>query len=484
MTFLNTSGSVLSSCILPVGSNWHTTSLLAGQPAGSGDWAEVSSPVTGTPLQKVQLLDNSELTALTAPSSEPLHIDHDELAAFCERLHTQLQALWPELNEALLLETGFTRHDCDELLAGSLQFVQEFPALLLHEKPVLVASYQHADQARQISLTRCAWGNVAIVLPQNAFLLVALTGLLNALAAGNRVILRAPLQSARSAALLAQALLAAQEPWNAISLVNTRALDFLQTLYAAPEPVLVHYMGGSNRAAQLLGQSFEAGQPAIIDGSGNTWTWIDADFPLDDAVDILLAGSTRYNGQTCTSINGALVHPQIYEAVQEQLQQRWAELSYGNPLTEEVRVGPLFDEKQALGCQQQLHESGGTLLCGGKRTGNLLQPTLISEPSCQSTLVNEGIFGPALWIAPGTAEEFCELWQSNRYPLCAAVLSPGADASWWASRLRNLSRLILNGDPSLEHIHEPWGGYPSSSANTVSRWIEKYQRVVQVDAPA
>ena len=58
------------------------------------------------------------------------------------------------------------------------------------------------EEGRQIRLVPSPWGTVVVILPQNAFLILAVTTLLNALAAGNRVILRAPLQSARSAALL------------------------------------------------------------------------------------------------------------------------------------------------------------------------------------------------------------------------------------------------------------------------------------------
>jgi hypothetical protein len=73
------------------------------------------------------------------------------------------------------------------------------------------------------------------------------------------------------------------------------------------------------------------------------------------------------------------------------------------------------------------------------------------------------------------------LWRRNRYPLSAAIFSANADFEWWAPRLPNLSRLVLNNDPSIEYIHEPWGAYPSSGANAVGRWIDKYSRVVQVD---
>jgi hypothetical protein len=42
----------------------------------------------------------------------------------------------------------------------------------------------------------------------------------------------------------------------------------------------------------------------------------------------------------------------------------------------------------------------------------------------------------------------------------------------------------VNSDPTIEHIFEPWGGYPESGLNPVGTWKEKYQRVVAIDEPS
>jgi glyceraldehyde-3-phosphate dehydrogenase (NADP+) len=156
----------------------------------------------------------------------------------------------------------------------------------------------------------------------------------------------------------------------------------------------------------------------------------------------------------------------------------------GNPIIADVDVGPLLDEEQAKWCQQQLEQSGGHILCGGGRDGNLLHPTIVEHPAPHSSLVREGLFGSGLWITAGTRDEFVSWWRHNQYPLCAGVLDPAADAAWWLARLPNVARLVVNGDPSVEHIFEPWGGYPASGMNVVGAWHEKYQRVVSVDEAA
>jgi acyl-CoA reductase-like NAD-dependent aldehyde dehydrogenase len=155
-------------------------------------------------------------------------------------------------------------------------------------------------------------------------------------------------------------------------------------------------------------------------------------------------------------------------------------LQIGNPLKSDISIGALFDARQAAWCTSQMQESGGEIVLGGTSNGNYLPASLVEKPNLESALVREGLFGPALWIAPGTREDFVKLWPTNQYPLCAGTFSD-SDQMWWLSHLPNVARIVFNGDTSIEHIFEPWGGYPASGANTVSIWHEKYTRVVSVD---
>jgi hypothetical protein len=79
---------------------------------------------------------------------------------------------------------------------------------------------------------------------------------------------------------------------------------------------------------------------------------------------------------------------------------------------------------------------------------------------------------------------FTTLWRTNRYPLCAGVLTRSRVLKEYLDRMPGLARLTVNSDPSVEYLYEPWGGYPGSGTNPVSYWHRKYLRTVQVDCPA
>jgi glyceraldehyde-3-phosphate dehydrogenase [NAD(P)+] len=323
-----------------------------------------------------------------------------------------------------------------------------------------------------------------VVLPHNAFLLVALTCMLNALRTGNRIILRAPQQSARSASILAAAIEKADPPPNAVSVVSAPAKEFLEALYHSENPCLIHYMGSSAHAPSILSKAFQNRKSVIIDGQGNGWIYVADDACIETAVRVLSQGAIRYNGQTCTSVNGAIIAPGIFPIIRDRLQVIWDNMSYGNPLVEDVQVGLLFDNVQAANCVELIQSSNGKILSGGHCIDNLLQPTLVESPEQDSLLVTEGVFGCVLWISPGTEEDFISCWNRNRYPLCAGIISDSSNSRRLQMSLGNLARLTVNGDPSNEYLFEPWGAYPGSGLNSVSLWSTKYQRVVQVDEPS
>jgi acyl-CoA reductase-like NAD-dependent aldehyde dehydrogenase len=374
-----------------------------------------------------------------------------------------------EFADSLYRETGFAHSDCDELIQGALTYALGYAD---HPSTQLTgpSAPEFVGGGRQMSLVGVPFGTVAAILPHNAFLPLALACMLNALRAGNRVILRSPTQSARSAVLLSEVLSQIPEIAPFVSILLCSARPFVGAFMASPGSGLLQFFGSSRRAGELVARGFDSGKTVLVDGEGNTWAYVDESFPPEAAAEILVAGAFRYRGQTCTSINGAILHPDLFESVSRRVAS----------LAREYGPGPLFDEAQAEWCLERVAGSRGELAVGGSRQGSILAPTVVLNPAWESDLVREGLFGPALWLAPGDAETFATRWLTNRYPLCAAILQSPPNPSFWA-RLPGLARLVLNGDPSIEDPFEYWGGYAPSAQNPVSDWPAKYQRVVQVD---
>lgn len=474
---------MIAGSVPSVGDEWPLASIVWGKRCGHGKIVEQRSPIDGSLVQNTRLLSDEEVLSLLQPSRNDPSDGRPNMDLFCRQLTDHLRALHPQILHATQLETGFTASDCEEVVAASIEYAEGFAS---HSAGTLQAApdpihYVHGSSGRSIELTTVPWGTVVAILPQSAFLILAVTCILNGLYEGNRVIVRAPAQSARSAALLGMAIEASAAFSSDVSIVLASASDFLDAVCRSGTPGLVHYLGSSTHAVDVMAKCFDAGMHSIIDGEGNVWVYVDSDADPDLAAGILVDGSLRYNGQTCTSVNGAIVHPEVYAQVKERLAQRWDTVKYGNPLTADVMVGPVLDADQASTILDRIATSGANVIAGGTASGSLLTPTLAAEPDQTSRLVTEGLFGPALWIAPGTFDAFREMWQHNRYPLCAGIISSRLSPREIASALPNLARISFNGDPSIEHIYEPWGGYPATGNNPVSDWRSKYRRLVQID---
>jgi acyl-CoA reductase-like NAD-dependent aldehyde dehydrogenase len=450
------------------GSYWDKPSLVWGLAAGQGELQTNVSPL-GHELQTVRQLSENEVDHLFQPGD----FQAANLPALCDALNQLFQSRRQELLADLRGTTGFNAQDCEETLEGCISLLERFQ--VEEERPL--QAFEHGG--RRISLKSVPWGTVAAVLPQNAFLIMGLIALLNGLAAGNRVILRAPTGSARMGAVLGQLLLQAGFDPRSFSLVMCDAAQFVAAWERSVHPVLLHYMGSSGRGGELLAKSFEAGQPCLIDGEGNTYLYVDEDQDPVVAAELAWKGAIRYNGQTCTSVNGVVVHPVIDARFRTKLRELVTATTFG--LAQDDEVGPLFSARQAQAAEELIQASKGRTGRRGLPRENLFPPTIVEDPATDSDLVRKGLFAPAVWIRTGDFQEFCELWKANRYPLCAGISSYESRVAELSLRLPGLSRIVWNGDPSLEDAMEPWGGYPPCGSNPVSTWFEKYRRTMQVD---
>ena len=116
----------MQNVIPEVGGRWDDSSLLWQGRGGLGsDWKQ-TSPLDGSVIQTVSLLDREELEAIVAWDASLCTGGKDEMRAFCPRLHAALHGLAPQLEDAMLRETAFVRPDCREMVTAGLEFVQSF----------------------------------------------------------------------------------------------------------------------------------------------------------------------------------------------------------------------------------------------------------------------------------------------------------------------------------------------------------------------
>src|SRR5688572_13901801 len=146
----------------------------------------------------------------------------------------------------------------------------------------------------------------------------------------------------------------------------------------------------------------------VLELGGNAAVIVDHDADLDDAVERIIFGAFYQSGQSCIGVQRIIIHADIYDELRDRLVARAGKLIAGNPHDRDTFVGPMIDLKEAKrldGWIQEALQSGGKLLCGGKRDGAMLEATLLENVDRSATVVVEEAFGPVAVLSKFTRFE-------------------------------------------------------------------------------
>lgn len=445
---------------------------------------DVISPVDNQMIGRISLTSKEQIvSALLRMSGDNDSMDRSEVLAFLNRLNKAIKDRKEEFFKRTWMETGFIAKDSMEMVDSAIEFLdhfEHFTGEFIQDEKEFHFSYDLTNK-RRMKITRRPLRCIAGIVPQNASLPLSIIIIASALYAGARVVICPSLQCALTGELLAEAVNESMPPASGVQIFNCLVNDFLDACYEADAVDLIHYIGSNRYAASVLTDSFTHGKVCLLDGQGNGIVYFDDTVSMDEGIDSIVNGATRFNGETCTSINGVLIKENIYEDVKKRLIETFNELPMGHPMKEGVRVGPLFSRKQAAWLKETITGTGAFFCYGGHVNGAYLSPGIIEGVAIADAIVREGFFGPAVWIKKINEDQLWEWLGANRFPLSDTILSKSSQLITAFARRSRAARICVNQDPSVESMFEPWGGYPPSGFNPVSAWVEKYTQPFQLD---
>ncbi len=445
---------------------------------------DVISPVNNQLIERVKLTTKYQITKILRDIPDNgLSIPGNEILQFLRRLSKTFKQMKEEFFKRTWLETGFIAKDSMEMVESAIEYLNYFEGFAKESgsvEKIFPFSYELTNQ-RRMKITQRPLRCVAGIVPQNASLPLSVIIIASALYSGARVVIRPSLQCASTGELLAEAVKASRPPDSCVQVINCLANDFLDACYNSHCVDLIHYIGSNRYATSVLSDAFTHGKIALLDGQGNGMLYFDDTFPIDEGIDIIVKGATRFNGETCTSINGVLIKENIYEDVRRRLIDAFSKLKTGHPLDKDVEVGPLFSTKQAINLSNSITGTHARFSCGGKPNGAFFTPAVIEHASIKDPIVQEGFFGPVIWITKIKKDQLWKWVGGNRFPLSDTILSKDKELITTFARRSKAARICVNQDPSVESMFEPWGGYPPSGLNPVSAWVEKYKQPFQFD---
>ena len=201
---------------------------------------------------------------------------------------------------------------------------------------------------------------------------------------------------------------------------------------------------------------------------GNAAVVVHSDADLDDAARRTASGAFSYAGQSCISVQRALVHRPALEAFREKLLAATAALVVGDPLDEKTDVGPMIAPSEAARVEAWVAEAvagGATALVGGKRVGDCLQPTILANTTPSMKVEAQEVFAPVVTLnAYEDFEEALRRVNESKYGLQAGVFTRDLARIQRAFDVLEVGAVLANDVPTWRADRMPYGGVKESGS--------------------
>jgi aldehyde dehydrogenase (NAD+) len=269
-------------------------------------------------------------------------------------------------------------------------------------------------------------GVVLVIAPWNYPVQLLLEPLAAALAAGNCVVAKpselAPACSAAMARLLPR--------------------------YVDPEAVIV-VEGGVEETTALLDQRWDhifftgstaVGRvvaaaaakhltPTVLELGGKSPTYVHASADLDVAARRIAWGKLLNAGQTCIAPDYVLADREIRDRLVDKLQGQITQF-YGAEPKSSTSLGRIVNERHTRRLQGLLDQGAGTVVTGGQvdLDARYVAPTITLDPSPESPVMQEEIFGPILPVLAVDGPAEAKAFMTARPKPLALYVFAGDDA--------------------------------------------------------
>lgn len=248
------------------------------------------------------------------------------------------------------------------------------------------------------------------------------------------------------------------------------------------------FTGSNGVGSQVMRAAAAQCRPVTLELGGKSAIVVFDDCDVDQAVEWIVAGITWNAGQMCSATSRLLVQDGIAHILLPRLQAALEQMNVGNPLVEDVAMGPLTSQAQWLKVASYFaiaREEGLHCLTGGQvldREGWFVSPTLYSDVPEGSRLWNEEIFGPVLCARRfATEAQAIALANDSRFGLVATVCSADLDRAERVADALEVGHVWINSVQAV-FVETSWGGTKGSGiGRELGPWgLSAYQSVKHV----
>lgn len=312
-------------------------------------------------------------------------------------------------------------------------------------------------------IRRFPLGPVAGITPFNFPLNLVAHKVGPALAAGNSIVLK-PSSSAPGVALaLASIVDSTDLPKGAFSVLPCLANEADQ-LVVDQRLKLISFTGSPAVGWPIKEKAGK--KRVLLELGGNAGVIVDHDANLELALPRIIWGSYGNAGQSCIAVQRIFVHSSVYDAFLSRFVGLSRQVPAGDPANEKTVVGPMITEKAAINVEGWIREAaaaGAKILCGGKRIGALLEPTVLVDVKPDMNVCAEEVFAPVVTVeAFSDCADAVARVNASKYGLQAGLFSNSMNHVMYAYEHLEVGGVIVNDVPTYRIDHMPYGGVKDS----------------------
>ncbi|PDT34750.1 salicylaldehyde dehydrogenase [Rhizobium sp. M10] len=315
---------------------------------------------------------------------------------------------------------------------------------------------------------RQAAGVCLAIAPWNAPVILATRAIAMPIACGNSVILKASEQCPGTHRLIATVLTEAGLPAGVINVITNApedAPEIVAALIAHPAVRRVNFTG-STKVGRIIAETCgKYLKPALLELGGKAPLVILDDADLDGAVNAAIFGAFMHQGQICMSTERIIVDETIADEFVARLAARASQLPAGDPRGHVV-LGSLISLDAAKKMEELIADAttkGAKLVAGGKRSGTVVEATLLDHVTPDMRVYAEESFGPVKPIIRVSGEaEAIRIANDTEYGLSSAVFSRDVQRAMAVAARIESGICHINGPTVHDEAQMPFGGVKGS----------------------
>jgi acyl-CoA reductase-like NAD-dependent aldehyde dehydrogenase len=437
----------------------------------------LANPATLEPIGEIEVQTAGDVKAVVevARKAQPAWaaLSFDERGRYVQRAIRVLIERQNDFLDVIVSETGKPRLEAlaAELISScdAMQFYAKRAKRILADRTVPV----HLIKSKRLKISYQPLGVIGIITPWNFPFILAINPTIQALMAGNAVVLKPSEATPFSGRLVEDLLHAAGLPDGVFQLV----LGDGETGAALVESGVdkISFTGSvetGRRVAEACGRRLI---PCTLELGGKDPMIVCADADLARASRGAVFGAFANSGQVCTSTERVYVVDEVADEFTRLVVEQTAKLRQG--ATGEFDVGAIIKPEQLGVIEAHVKdatEKGARVLAGGCRNpdgpGLFYEPTVLADVDHDMKVMREETFGPVLPIMRvANEEEALRLANDTRYGLNASVWTRNKRKGVDYARAIQSGCVVVNDCMVTYGVTEsPFGGTKDSGVGRVN----------------